>query len=169
MVKLSIRSLQLDDFTAWTESYNQAAPARHRWDQLGWRPAEELSYQRFLDILKTQESMRNEHLIDMRAVWAEGKLVGFVSLKYASQSPLAEIGVEFFNQYWRQGLGTKVLSQIEAHLCYPVICLIGLINPSNQASLAFMRANRFRQLMAFEQPQYGYFTDFEVYVRKVDT
>lgn len=143
--RLTIRPLEMSDFTVWKEAYANVTPAKNRWE-LKRKSAEDLTIEAFRRILKSQKALRDKDSFYDFAVFenASGKLVGTVSVMDVLRGlgHSAYIGYFLLNPFWGKGYGKEAtLSLID--IAFKDIKLHRIeagIEPENRRSIMLARS-----------------------------
>ncbi len=147
--RTTLRLLELSDYSAWKEAYENQAPPKNVWDRSHRK--QDLSKAAFKKYLKLQLQNRKADKNYEYGIFHNktGELIGFVMaldvVRGITQS--AYLGYTLFNQFWGQGYVTEAIVSFYK-IAFKQLGLHRLqagIEPHNKKSLKVIKSMGFRK------------------------
>jgi len=149
--RLTIRSLNKNDYNAWKKAYTTILPQKNFWDRTTNRPLIELTKSKFNALLKEQSQKRKTEEFCDYGIFLNnsGEYIGRISLMnfVRSVTQSSFVGYTLFNPHWGRGYAEEALKAIVdiAFKDHKLHRIVAGIEPQNKRSHKLVKKLKFRK------------------------
>lgn len=138
--RFNIQGYTQKDYKTWFAAYTSLLPKKSKFDRGPYKPSE-CKKEVFLKIVKRHQLLAKEGKTFIWGIFdkTNGKLVGAIDVHILVRGEIqkANLGYQIFNNYWRQGIASEVLSKLIPMLLVDLKInrLEAVIDTDNRASI----------------------------------